>query len=117
MTGLPASRSASGARGGCWRWRGCCRWPSGSTSTCLGTGFPSFWVARMGEMRLTLGLSGWTTNDWTRGSALDLLAPPAKPSRELIARRGRMAARMRGRHRWIRSRPAWSPIRPHVPRP
>jgi hypothetical protein len=51
----------------------------------LGTGFPSFWVARMGEMRLTLGLSGWTTNDWTRGSALDLLAPPVKPSRDVIA--------------------------------
>jgi hypothetical protein len=43
----------------------------------LGTGLPSFWVAKMGEMQLTLGLSGWTTNDWTRGSALDLLAPPA----------------------------------------
>lgn len=43
----------------------------------LGTGFPSFWVAKMGEMRLTLGLSGWTANDWTRGSSLDLLAPPA----------------------------------------
>ncbi len=43
----------------------------------LGTGLPTFWVARMGGMRLTLGLSGWTTNDWTRGSALDALAPPA----------------------------------------
>ena len=50
----------------------------------LGTGLPHFWVARMGEMRLTLGLSGWTTNDWTRSSALDMLAPPAKPSRELV---------------------------------
>lgn len=50
----------------------------------LGTGMPSFWVAQMGEMRLTLGLSGWTTNDWTRGSAVDLLAPPADPSEELI---------------------------------
>jgi hypothetical protein len=46
----------------------------------LGTGLPSFWVARMGEMRLTLGLSGWTSNDWTRGSAIDLLAPPAAAS-------------------------------------
>ncbi len=54
----------------------------------LGTGFPSFWVARMGEMRLTLGLSGWTTNDWTRGSALDLLAPPVKPSRGLVSNVG-----------------------------
>jgi hypothetical protein len=46
----------------------------------LGTGFPSFWVAKMGEMRLTLGLSGWTANDWTKGSSLDLLAPPAPAS-------------------------------------
>ncbi len=43
----------------------------------LGTGLPSFWVARMSEMQLTVGLSGWTRNDWTRSSALDLLAPPA----------------------------------------
>jgi hypothetical protein len=49
----------------------------------LGTGLPSFWIADMGDMKLTLGLSGWTTNDWTRGSALDLLAPPAQPSAEL----------------------------------
>ncbi|MDB5388163.1 MAG: hypothetical protein JWM11_3809 [Planctomycetaceae bacterium] len=42
----------------------------------LGTGLPSFWVVRMGEMQLTLGLSGWTTNDWTSASALDQLAPP-----------------------------------------
>lgn len=60
----------------------------------LGTGLPSFWVARMGEMRLTLGLSGWTTNDWTRGSALDLLAPPVEPSRALI---GRVADLLRAR--------------------
>jgi hypothetical protein len=47
----------------------------------LGTGLPSFWVARMGEMKLTLGLSGWTTNDWTSGgSAIDQLAPPTAPS-------------------------------------
>ncbi len=43
----------------------------------LGDGLPSFWVARMGEMRLTLGLSGWTVNDWTRAAALDLMAPQA----------------------------------------
>lgn len=50
----------------------------------LGTGLPSFWVAQLGEMRLTLGLSGWTSNDWTRGSALDLLSPPAAPSPDLV---------------------------------
>jgi hypothetical protein len=51
----------------------------------LGTGLPSFWLARMGEMTLTVGLSGWTTNDWTRGSALDLLMPPAKPQADSVA--------------------------------
>jgi hypothetical protein len=50
----------------------------------LGTGLPSFWVVRMGEMRLILGLSGWTVNDWTASSALDQLAPPAETSDELI---------------------------------
>ncbi len=50
----------------------------------LGNGLPSFWCIRMGEMRLTLGLSGWTANDWTGGSALDQLAPPAEPSNELL---------------------------------
>ena len=50
----------------------------------LGTGLPHFWIARMGEMKLTLGLSGWTTNDWTRGSAVDLLAPPQAPSPDLV---------------------------------
>jgi hypothetical protein len=50
----------------------------------LGTGLPSFWTAVMGEMRLTVGLSGWTTNDWTRGSAMDLYAPPAAPSPDMV---------------------------------
>jgi hypothetical protein len=39
----------------------------------------------MGEMRLTLGLSGWTANDWTRGSSLDLLAPPVPPTEAQIS--------------------------------
>ncbi len=52
----------------------------------LGTGLPSFWVAVMGDMSFTLGLSGWTSNDWTRGSGLDLLAPPAAPSASLALR-------------------------------
>ncbi len=51
----------------------------------LGTGLPSFWSIRMGEMRLLLGLSGWTANDWTGASALDQIAPPAVPSDELLA--------------------------------
>jgi len=50
----------------------------------LGTGLPSFWSVRMGEMRLLLGLSGWTANDWTGGSALDQIAPPLEPSTDLL---------------------------------
>lgn len=51
----------------------------------LGTGLPSFWSIRMGEMRLLLGLSGWTANDWTSSAgALDQLAPPAEPSPALL---------------------------------
>ena len=52
----------------------------------LGTGLPSFWVAKLGEMRLILGLSGWTANDWTGGSALDQLAPPAEIEDSLLTR-------------------------------
>jgi hypothetical protein len=51
----------------------------------LGTGLPSFWSVRLGEMRLLLGLSGWTANDWTSGGgALADLAPPAEPSEDLL---------------------------------
>ncbi len=50
----------------------------------LGTGLPSFWSVKMGEMRLLLGLSGWTVNDWTGAGALDQLAPPVEPSAELL---------------------------------
>jgi hypothetical protein len=42
----------------------------------LGTGLPSFWVSQMGSMRMTLGLSGWTTNNWTGASALSQVMPP-----------------------------------------
>ncbi len=52
----------------------------------LGTGLPSFWMAQAGEMRLTLGLSGWTTNDWTRTSSLDLLGPPIQAGSDQIQR-------------------------------
>jgi hypothetical protein len=54
----------------------------------LGTGLPSFWVARLGEMRLILGLSGWTANDWTRGTALDQLAPPVAVSDRILSNLG-----------------------------
>lgn len=50
----------------------------------LGTGLPHFWVAEMGDMRLTLGFSGWTTNDWTRASALEMLLSSGVPTQHLV---------------------------------
>ena len=52
----------------------------------LGSGLPSFWSARMGAMRLLLGLSGWTANDWTGASALGQLAMPTVLDRDAVAR-------------------------------
>jgi predicted nucleic acid-binding Zn finger protein len=43
----------------------------------LGTGLPSFYVADMGDINFTLGLSGWTANDWSKAGNFDLLAPRA----------------------------------------
>ncbi|HSO34092.1 MAG TPA: SWIM zinc finger family protein [Labilithrix sp.] len=41
----------------------------------LGQGMPSFWVADLGDLSFTLGLSGWTANDWSASANFDLLAP------------------------------------------
>ncbi len=45
------------------------------TVTLLGTGLPSFYIADLGDMNFTLGLSGWTSNDWSKSGNFDLLAP------------------------------------------
>ena len=45
----------------------------------LGTGMPSFYIAHLtNEMYFTFGLSGWTANDWTKSTSLDLLSPRQK---------------------------------------
>ncbi|EJF54045.1 SWIM zinc finger-containing protein [Saprospira grandis DSM 2844] len=46
------------------------------TVSFLGSGLPSFYEAQLeGDMVFTLGLSGWTDNDWSRAGNFDLLAP------------------------------------------
>jgi len=45
------------------------------TVCLLGTGLPSFYIADLGDLSFTLGLSGWTANDWSRSGNFDLLAP------------------------------------------
>ncbi|MEL6181909.1 MAG: SWIM zinc finger family protein [Myxococcota bacterium] len=44
----------------------------------LGQGLPSFYIADLGHMSFTLGLSGWTANDWATAGNFDLLAPRAE---------------------------------------
>ena len=41
----------------------------------LGSGLPSFYVIRAGAVRLTLGLSGFTSANWAQAVAFDLLLP------------------------------------------
>ena len=48
------------------------------TVALLGSGLPSFYVADLGDLNFTLGLSGWTANDWSRAGNFDLLAPRAE---------------------------------------
>lgn len=38
-------------------------------------GMPSFWVVALPEIVVTLGLSGWTSNDWSQAGRFDLLGP------------------------------------------
>ncbi|HWB80568.1 MAG TPA: SWIM zinc finger family protein [Nannocystaceae bacterium] len=39
-----------------------------------GHGLPSIWVCDLGDVTLTLGLSGWTDQDWSGGASFELLA-------------------------------------------
>ncbi|MCP4521893.1 MAG: SWIM zinc finger family protein [Cytophagales bacterium] len=41
--------------------------------TLLGTGMPSFYVADLEDMTFTLGMSGWTANDWSKTGNFDLM--------------------------------------------
>lgn len=52
----------------------------------LGTGLPSFYVADLGLLSFTLGLSGWTRNDWAGAGNFDLLLGGAKASPRESAR-------------------------------
>lgn len=41
----------------------------------LGSGMPSFWVLELGDITVTLGLSGWSANDWSDAGRSALLQP------------------------------------------
>ncbi len=55
----------------------------------LGSGLPSIWIAHMGDMRFVLALSGWTSNDWTSGAGLDLLAGANAPDARTVGQADR----------------------------
>jgi predicted nucleic acid-binding Zn finger protein len=40
----------------------------------LGSGLPSFYVVDLGDLSFTLGLSGWSHNNWSESSNFDLMA-------------------------------------------
>jgi hypothetical protein len=40
----------------------------------LGSGLPSYWVVDLGHLSFTLGLSGWTLNNWSDAGNFDLMA-------------------------------------------
>jgi hypothetical protein len=51
----------------------------------LGYGMPSFWMINLGPMTYTLGLSGWTANNWSASGNFDLLAPLGNITPEITA--------------------------------
>ena len=61
----------------------------------LGSGLPSFWVFRAGDVTLTLGLTGFTAANWSQAVSFDLLLPrktrsSAKPLESVIAHLGKV---------------------------
>ena len=51
----------------------------------LGDGLPSFWALELEGHRFELGLSGWTTNDWSAAARFDALAASSHVGPELLA--------------------------------
>jgi hypothetical protein len=52
----------------------------------LGSGLPSVWTVFMGEMKLVVALSGWTSNDWTSSAALELMTATRAPDTAVVGR-------------------------------
>jgi hypothetical protein len=55
----------------------------------LGSGLPSFWVFRCGDITLTLGLTGFTSANWSSALGFDLLLPrktqDGEPTRKVVS--------------------------------
>ncbi|MGM9483652.1 SWIM zinc finger family protein [Roseateles sp. NT4] len=62
----------------------------------LGSGMPSFWVVEMGDVTVTLGLSGWTSNDWSAAGRFDLLQ-----ARHEVSEASKLAVAQALQARWL----------------
>jgi hypothetical protein len=55
----------------------------------LGSGLPSFWVFRCGDITLTLGLTGFTSANWSSALGFDLLLPrktqDGEPTKKVVS--------------------------------
>lgn len=55
----------------------------------LGSGLPSFWVFRCGDITLTLGMTGFTSANWSSALGFDLLLPrktqDGEPTKKIVS--------------------------------
>ena len=56
------------------------------TVSLIADGMPTFWSITMGEIDLTLGLSGWTSQDWASKARFSALAPTSSVTEEMTAK-------------------------------
>ena len=56
------------------------------TVSLIADGMPTFWSITMGEIDLTLGLSGWTSQDWASKARFSALAPTSSVTQEMTAK-------------------------------
>lgn len=59
----------------------------------LGPGLPVFWVLDLGQVTLTLALTGWTESGWASAAAFDVLMPAPGAERRADALAGVLQAR------------------------
>ncbi len=50
----------------------------------LGSGLPSFWILRANDFHITLGLTGFTSANWSQAVSFDLLLPRKTQSSEAL---------------------------------
>lgn len=48
----------------------------------LGSGMPSFWICDLGAVSFMLGMSAWSSRDWTESDCFRLLEPPVQAAPE-----------------------------------